>query len=124
MERAGGERVLAPGTVASIGIIWTHFAAEMLFGAVLHLEARRGLCLFAAQIIQLLALQIPVQRWTRGENCLEASNTELELGLFSWLLSTAAERELKHRLSSKGSCSNLIQLVAVTSMGKLSAVSL
>lgn len=73
MERAGGERVLAPGTVASIGIIWTHFAAEKLFGTALHLEARGGLCLFGAQITQLLALQIPLQSWTYGENCLEAN---------------------------------------------------
>lgn len=49
---------------------------------------------------------------------------KLQLGLFSQLLSTAAKGELKHGLSCKGSCSNLIQLVAVTSMGKLSAASL
>lgn len=34
------------------------------------------------------------------------------------------QRELKHGLSCKGSCSNLIQHIAVTSMGKLSAASL
>lgn len=49
---------------------------------------------------------------------------KLRLGPFSRLLSTAAEGELKRGLSCKGSCSNLIQLIAVTSMGKLSAASL